>query len=171
MINNAFIKLFYIVAIIIVFTSCNSGSNNPLAFIPPDLSKAKDADIIEITKIEKETTHYHKLAVKDSFIVATGSDYEYTQHLFSKRTGEYLKSFAAIGRGPGEFVMGGTSVYFTTGNDFQTLPLLIYSMTKKEVKPDIYALSTLMIVAVTVLLILSNLSSKEKTAQGKAAIK
>ena len=48
--------------------------------------------------------------------------------------------------------------YFTNGNDFQTLPLLIYSMTKKEVKPDIYALSTLMILAVTVLLILSNFS-------------
>ncbi len=61
--------------------------------------------------------------------------------------------------------------YFTTGNDFQTLPLLIYSMTKKEVKPDIYALSTLMIVAVTVLLLLSNISSKEKTADRKAAMK
>jgi spermidine/putrescine transport system permease protein len=48
--------------------------------------------------------------------------------------------------------------YFTNGNDFQTLPLLIYSMTKKEVKPDIYALSTLMIIAVTVLLLLSNFS-------------
>ena len=31
-------------------------------------------------------------------------------------------------------------------------------MTKKEVKPDIYALSTLMIIAVTVLLLLSNFS-------------
>ena len=61
--------------------------------------------------------------------------------------------------------------YFTTGNDFQTLPLLIYSMTKKEVKPDIYALSTLMIVAVTVLLILSNVSSKDKAINRKAAIK
>ncbi len=61
--------------------------------------------------------------------------------------------------------------YFTTGNDFQTLPLLIYSMTKKEVKPDIYALSTLMIAAVTILLILSNFTSKEKTADRKAALK
>lgn len=61
--------------------------------------------------------------------------------------------------------------YFTTGNNFQTLPLLIYSMTKKEVKPDIYALSTLMIAAVTILLLLSNISSKGKTANGKAAIK
>ncbi len=61
--------------------------------------------------------------------------------------------------------------YFTTGNDFQTLPLLIYSMTKKEVKPDIYALSTLMIVVVTVLMILSNISSKDKTAGRKAGIK
>lgn len=61
--------------------------------------------------------------------------------------------------------------YFTTGNDYQTLPLLIYSMTKKEVKPDIYALSTLIILAVTVLLIMSNVSSKDKTIKGKAAIK
>ncbi|MBQ7792557.1 MAG: ABC transporter permease [Clostridia bacterium] len=60
--------------------------------------------------------------------------------------------------------------YFTTGNDFQTLPLLIYSMTKKEVKPDIYALSTLMIVAVTFLLVLSNLSSKEKGAERRLTL-
>lgn len=61
--------------------------------------------------------------------------------------------------------------YFTTGNDFQTLPLLIYSMTKKEVKPDIYALSTLMILVVTVLMVLSNISSKDKTGGRKAGIK
>ncbi len=52
--------------------------------------------------------------------------------------------------------------YFTTGNSFQTLPLLIYSMTKKEVKPDIYALSSLMIFAVLILLILSNITGKKK---------
>ncbi len=49
--------------------------------------------------------------------------------------------------------------YFCSGSDFQTLPILIYSMTKKEVKPDIYALSTLMIIAILTLLILTNLSS------------
>ncbi len=62
--------------------------------------------------------------------------------------------------------------YFTTGNDFQTLPLLIYSMTKKEVTPDIYALSTLMITAVLVLLILSNVAdgrSKNKVKEGGRA--
>ena len=48
--------------------------------------------------------------------------------------------------------------YFCSGIDFQTLPILIYSMTKKEVKPDIYALSTLMIIAILTLLILTNLS-------------
>ena len=55
--------------------------------------------------------------------------------------------------------------YFTTGNDFQTLPLLIYSMTKKEVKPDIYALSALMIGAVLVLLILSNIADSKGKKQ------
>ncbi len=59
--------------------------------------------------------------------------------------------------------------YFCSGSDFQTLPILIYSMTKKEVTPDIYALSTLMIVAILALLILSNLSgSKEERAQARA---
>ena len=59
--------------------------------------------------------------------------------------------------------------YFCSGSDFQTLPILIYSMTKKEVTPDIYALSTLMIVAILVLLILSNLSgSKEERQQIRA---
>ena len=57
--------------------------------------------------------------------------------------------------------------YFTNGNDFQTLPLLIYSMTKKEVKPDIYALSTLMIIAITVLLILSNFSGSKEEIERK----
>lgn len=46
--------------------------------------------------------------------------------------------------------------YFTTGNGFETLPIRIYSMTKKRVTPDMYALSTLIFIAVLVLLILSN---------------
>lgn len=57
--------------------------------------------------------------------------------------------------------------YFTDGNGFQTLPLLIYSMTKKEVKPDIYALSTLMIIAISVLLLLSNFSGNREEAAKK----
>ncbi len=56
--------------------------------------------------------------------------------------------------------------YFTTGTDFQTLPLLIYSMTKKEVTPDIYALSSLMIGAVLILLILSNRSGQKIEGKG-----
>lgn len=60
--------------------------------------------------------------------------------------------------------------YFTTGTDFQTLPLLIYSMTKKEVTPDIYALSSLMIGAVLLLLILSNRSGQRAEGKGKGAL-
>ena len=52
---------------------------------------------------------------------------------------------------------------FVSTPNFQTLPLLIYSMTKKTVKPDMYALSTLIIVTVFTLLILSNIKSFKKT--------
>ena len=48
--------------------------------------------------------------------------------------------------------------YFTSGVDFQTLPVLIYSMTKKTVKPTIYALSTLIFLVVLVMLIITNRS-------------
>ena len=52
--------------------------------------------------------------------------------------------------------------YFTVGSGFETLPIRIYSMTKKRVKPDMYALSTLMFVVIFLLLLLSNLSKREK---------
>ncbi len=46
--------------------------------------------------------------------------------------------------------------YFTSGTTSQTLPVVIYSMTKKQVTPTIYALSTLMFVAVLTVLIIYN---------------
>ncbi len=56
--------------------------------------------------------------------------------------------------------------YFTSGPGFQTLPIAIFSMTKKRVKPDMYALSAIIFVSILVLLILYNIAqskSEEKT--------
>ena len=53
--------------------------------------------------------------------------------------------------------------YFVGSSNFQTLPLLIYSMTKRKVTPDMYALSTLIIVTVFVLLVISNIKSGKKS--------
>lgn len=52
--------------------------------------------------------------------------------------------------------------FFTSGSDFQTLPLLIYSMTKKEVTPDMYALSTIMMIAILALLLITNLKGERE---------
>lgn len=46
--------------------------------------------------------------------------------------------------------------YFVSGPKFQTLPIRIFSMTKKRVTPDMYALSTIMFIVILVLLILVN---------------
>ena len=57
--------------------------------------------------------------------------------------------------------------YFVGSSSFQTLPLLIYSMTKKKVTPDMYALSPLVIVTVSALLIFSNVrAAKEAKKEG-----
>ena len=58
--------------------------------------------------------------------------------------------------------------YFTSGVDFQTLPILIYSMTKKSVKPTIYALSTIVFIIILVLLLITN---REKTSKERLEAK
>ena len=60
--------------------------------------------------------------------------------------------------------------YFTTGSGFETLPIRIYSMTKKRVTPDMYALSTLIFVTILVLLLISNFAGgKNKIELSKKA--
>lgn len=48
--------------------------------------------------------------------------------------------------------------YFTQGPSFETLPIRIFSMTKKRVTPDMYALSTLIFVIILLLLVVLNVS-------------
>lgn len=52
--------------------------------------------------------------------------------------------------------------YFVGGTTFQTLPLLIYSMTKKKVTPDMYALSALIIVVIFLLLVITNIRNDKE---------
>lgn len=47
--------------------------------------------------------------------------------------------------------------YFTTGSTSQTLPITIYSMTRRKISPEINALSTLIFVAVVIVLIVKNI--------------
>lgn len=65
--------------------------------------------------------------------------------------------------------------YFVSGPKFQTLPIRIFSMTKKRVTPDMYALSTIIFLVILVLLILVNVfQSKDeeaKSANKKGAAK
>jgi spermidine/putrescine transport system permease protein len=63
--------------------------------------------------------------------------------------------------------------YFVSGPKFQTLPIRIFSMTKKRVTPDMYALSTLIFVAILILLVLVNIfqSKSEENNSGKKGAK
>lgn len=63
--------------------------------------------------------------------------------------------------------------YFVSGPKFQTLPIRIFSMTKKRVTPDMYALSTIMFLVILVLLVLVNVlqaqGDNRKEKKGGAA--
>ena len=66
-------------------------------------------------------------------------------------------------------------ISYFTAEEFQTLPIVIYGMTKRTVTPDMYALSTLIFGTVLVLLILSNVmqshADKHKNGAEKTKIK
>ncbi|MGN0657520.1 MAG: ABC transporter permease [Ruminiclostridium sp.] len=61
--------------------------------------------------------------------------------------------------------------YFTTGSTSQTLPITIYSMTRRKISPEINALSTIIFIVVVIVLIVKNIienrqykaKAKEKT--------
>lgn len=57
--------------------------------------------------------------------------------------------------------------YFVSGPEFQTLPIRIYSMTKKRVTPDMYALSTIIFLFMLVLLILFNVIENRQDKKKK----
>jgi spermidine/putrescine transport system permease protein len=61
--------------------------------------------------------------------------------------------------------------YFTMGEDFQTLPIFIFNMTKRNVKPTVYALATVIFFVILTLLILSNLFDSETSKSMKEARK
>lgn len=57
--------------------------------------------------------------------------------------------------------------YFTSGNDFQTLPIRIYGMTKKTVTPKMYALATIIFFVTLALLLLNNVVDNEDSRKLK----
>ncbi len=58
--------------------------------------------------------------------------------------------------------------YFTQGSGFETLPIHIYAMTKKAVKPKIYALATLIFLVILALLLLLNHMSRKEEKKERA---
>lgn len=57
--------------------------------------------------------------------------------------------------------------YFTNGSSLQTLPVTIYSMTRKKVNPQINALSAILFVAILIILILMNIKQSRESKQVK----
>ena len=58
--------------------------------------------------------------------------------------------------------------YFTQGSGFQTLPIRIYSMTKKTVTPKMYALATIIFFVILALLLISNLTDEDEKGSRSA---
>jgi spermidine/putrescine transport system permease protein len=57
--------------------------------------------------------------------------------------------------------------YFTSGPGSQTLPIVVYNMTKRRITPDVYALSSIIILIVLAISIISQIDFKKlkKTKQ------
>lgn len=58
--------------------------------------------------------------------------------------------------------------YFTSGSTSQTLPITIYSMTRRKVSPEINALSTIIFAAVVIVLIVKNIVENRQAKKNAA---
>ena len=58
--------------------------------------------------------------------------------------------------------------YFTSGPTSQTLPITIYSMTRRKVSPEINALSTIIFVVVVIVLVVKNIFERRQVSEAKA---
>jgi len=61
--------------------------------------------------------------------------------------------------------------YFTTGPGYTTLPIAIFSMTRKRVRPTIFALSSLIFISVLLLLLLVNAAQARSEKKRSASYK
>lgn len=61
--------------------------------------------------------------------------------------------------------------YFTSGSTSQTLPITIYSMTRRKVSPEINALSTLIFIAVVIVLIVKNIIESRQAKKNSMSYK
>lgn len=57
--------------------------------------------------------------------------------------------------------------YFTCGSSMQTLPVTIYSMTRRKVSPEINALSTIIFLVVVIILVIKNIVEIKSNAKEK----
>ena len=57
--------------------------------------------------------------------------------------------------------------YFTCGSSMQTLPVTIYSMTRRKVSPEINALSTRIFLVVVIILVIKNIVEIKSNAKEK----
>ncbi len=58
--------------------------------------------------------------------------------------------------------------YFTSGSTSQTLPITIYSMTRRKISPEINALSTLIFVAVVIVLVVKHIIETKQEQRNRA---
>ena len=57
--------------------------------------------------------------------------------------------------------------YFTSGSTSQTLPITIYSMTRRKISPEINALSTIIFVVVVLILVIKNIIESRAARRGR----
>ncbi len=61
--------------------------------------------------------------------------------------------------------------YFTSGPTSQTLPITIYSMTRRKISPEINALSTILFIIVVIVLVIKNIIERKQNMAKKQTVK
>lgn len=116
-----------------------------------------------IPKLRQTDSHLHEAALD---LGCTPFQAFFKVVLPSIKTGIFTGFIMSFTLSLDDFVIS----YFTCGH-YQTLPVVIYNMTKKTVQPDVYALSTIIFVVIFVLLVLYNVVQTKSEQRRSANVK
>ena len=58
---------------------------------------------------------------------------------------------------------------FVAGTDAATLPMVVYTMVKKNIEPSINAISTIVLIATTILIFVADKAGREESLTAKKA--
>ena len=98
------LRNYFYYCMIMLLVSCKGREHDPLAFVPPVFPETKQ---VKVTVLNNDFLFRmaYKMADLGDYLILSDYDVQGVIQIFDKKTGDHVRSFGSVGRGPGEFII------------------------------------------------------------------